>query len=130
MDSVGFNDLLIRVYAMLMRSEGHFRDEDGRFGRKIAKVVGVDKETFINRADTLSVINREDLVDDTIIAVRRLPWNEQVLCVAWLCVMASADGKMDEVDWSTIYKIYHKELHLPLREILKTQNWLTRSVLV
>jgi hypothetical protein len=44
--------------------------------------------------------------------------------------MANADGFMDKSEWQFIYKIYHKELHLPLDDIMEVQkelNMLTRN---
>jgi uncharacterized tellurite resistance protein B-like protein len=129
MEPIGFKDILTRLYTMLMWSDGHFVDKDFSFIRKMSKVVGLDQESFLAHVKLLAIIPREELVYDTITAIRQLPWDEQVLCVAWLCAIANWDGRIDETEWRIIYQIYHKELHLPLKEIIKTQNWLAKSLL-
>jgi len=43
-----------------------------------------------------------------------------------LCVVANGDGFMDKTEWQLIYRIYHKELNLPLEEIFKVQKELNR----
>ncbi len=125
---VAFSDMLIWLYAMLMRAEG--KDQGGLFGRRIAHAVGLDPEFFVSEAEKVALIPKDELLDDTLRTIKTFEWNEQVLCVAWLCAIASPDGKIDEADWNLIYKIYHKELKLSLREILKTQNWLRKSLVM
>ena len=46
--------------------------------------------------------------------------------MAWLCVVANADGFMDKAEWHFIYDIYHKSLNLPLDEIMVVQKQLNQ----
>jgi len=45
-----------------------------------------------------------------------------------MCVVANADGFMDRAEWQLIYKIYHKELGLPLNEIFSVQKELNKLI--
>ena len=58
--------------------------------------------------------------------LRKLSKEQQIRCIAWMCVIANADGFMDRKEWQFIYKIYHKELNISLDEIMKVQNELIR----
>ena len=51
-----------------------------------------------------------------------------IRCIAWLCVLANADGFMDRAEWQFIYKIYHRELQLPLDVIMGVQKELMRKI--
>jgi hypothetical protein len=42
-----------------------------------------------------------------------------------MCVLANSDGFMDKSEWQFIYKIYHKELHLALDDIMHVQKELS-----
>jgi hypothetical protein len=59
--------------------------------------------------------------------LRLLKRPEQIRCIAWLCVLANSDGFMDRAEWQFIYKVYHKELKLPLDEIMEVQKQLAYS---
>ena len=54
--------------------------------------------------------------------LKKLDHKKQARCVAWLCVIANADGFMDKAEWQFIYNLYHKELHLQLDEVMKLQK--------
>ena len=43
-----------------------------------------------------------------------------------MCVLANSDGFMDKAEWQFIYKIYHKELNLPLDSIMEVQKELAK----
>jgi hypothetical protein len=60
--------------------------------------------------------------------IRKLEQLQQIRIIAWLCVIANADGFMDRAEWQLIYTIYHKELDLPLSEIFAVQKELNRLI--
>jgi hypothetical protein len=57
-----------------------------------------------------------------------LDLKQQIRIVAWLCVVANADGFMDRAEWQLIYKVYHKELNLPLHDIFAVQKDLNKII--
>jgi len=66
------------------------------------------------------------LLRECLDGLKKLNRNQQIRIIAWLCVVANADGFMDRAEWQLIYRIYHKELNLPLEEIFKVQKELSR----
>jgi uncharacterized tellurite resistance protein B-like protein len=60
--------------------------------------------------------------------LKQLNYKQQVRIIAWMCVIANADGFMDRGEWQLIYKIYHKELNLPLHDIFAVQKELNKKI--
>jgi uncharacterized tellurite resistance protein B-like protein len=61
-------------------------------------------------------------------AIKKLNVKTQIRCIAWLCVVANADGFMDKKEWMLIYKVYHTELGLRLDDIMLVQKELNAFV--
>jgi uncharacterized tellurite resistance protein B-like protein len=111
---------------MLIYSDGKVNDGEISLGKKMIQNEGIVESEFNNLLESLkgkefSIIYRECVAD-----LKRLKPVEQIRCIAWMCVLANSDGFMDRAEWQFIYKIYHKELHLPLDEIMAVQKELTR----
>jgi hypothetical protein len=68
------------------------------------------------------------LYTDALLELKKLEMKDQIRIIAWMCVVANADGFMDKNEWQLIYKIYHKELALVLSEIFSVQKELNRLV--
>jgi hypothetical protein len=62
------------------------------------------------------------------IGLKNLNVKQQIRIIAWLCVVANADGFMDRGEWQLIYNIYHKELNLPLHDIFAVQKELNKKI--
>lgn len=88
---------------------------------------GIDEKYFFSQIKLLEVNNQNALLPEAILHLKKLSRDEQIRCIAWLCVIANSDGFMDKAEWQMIYKIYHKELQLPLEEIMKVQKGLAQS---
>jgi hypothetical protein len=68
------------------------------------------------------------LYAETIVALKQMSSKDQVRSIAWMCVIANADGFMDRSEWQLIYTIYHKELNLPLHDIFAVQKDLNKKI--
>ena len=128
LESVGYKDILIDLFAMSVSFEEDLNERDASLARKMARIIGVEQDYFLSQVKKRTIVPPEDLFQKTVSSLKELQWNEQILCMAWLCVVANYEGNISEQDWRLIFNIYHKELPLPLREIIKTQNWLTRQI--
>ncbi len=90
------------------------------------KAEGIDESRFNSLLDKLKVKKQEDIYRDSIVAIKKLDVKSQIRCIAWLCVVANADGFMDKKEWMLIYKIYQGELNLKLDDIMRTQKDLNK----
>lgn len=123
---MNYKAVLTQLYYILIFADGHVNDHERASGKWLAKVEGIDFEEFSVQLELLKSRDASVLLTDSIKALKKLSRNEQIRIIAWLCVIANGDGFMDRSEWQTIYRIYHKELNLPLEEIFKVQKEINR----
>lgn len=113
---------LIKLYFLLVNADGEVNEREIALGHQMAKVEGFGENEFILALEQLKKRNPSNILDESIEEIKKLDHPRQIRCVAWLCVVANADGFMDKTEWQFIYRIYHKELGLNLDEIMKAQK--------
>ena len=123
---MNFKAIIIRLYYMLIYSDGKVNQGEISLGKKMIETEGISDAEFNTQIESLkkkdaSVIYKECLAD-----LKRLKPDLQIRSIAWMCVLANSDGFMDKTEWQFIYKIYHKELHLPLDNIMEVQKDLAK----
>jgi uncharacterized tellurite resistance protein B-like protein len=123
---MNFKAVLTQLYYILIFADGHVNDHERASGKWLAKTEGIDFDDFSVQLEMLKSRDVSVLLTDCIRALKKLSRNEQIRVIAWLCVIANGDGFMDKKEWQTIYRIYHKELNLPLEEIFKVQKEINR----
>lgn len=123
---MNYKAILTQLYHLLIHADGQANDHERTSGSWLAKAEGIDAEDFRVQLELLKSKDSTTLLTDTIKALKRLDKNQQIRIIAWLCIVANGDGFMDKAEWQLIYKIYHKELNLPLEEIFKVQKEINR----
>jgi uncharacterized tellurite resistance protein B-like protein len=123
-----YNTLLTRLYFLLVHADGSVNEKELSTASKMVKVEGINEEEFNVQIALLKAKDRDSLFTETMIALRQLSSKDQVRIIAWMCVIANADGFMDRSEWQLIYKIYHKELNLPLHDIFAIQKELNKKI--
>ena len=125
---MNFKEVLTRLYFILICSDGNVNEKEVSYGRKMVETEGIDEKYFFSQIKLLEVNNQQGLLPEAINNLKKLGRDEQIRCIAWLCVIANADGFMDKAEWQMIYRLYHKELDLPLDEVMKVQKSLAASI--
>jgi uncharacterized tellurite resistance protein B-like protein len=123
-----FKEVLTKLYFILICADGKVNEKEVSYGRKMVEAEGIDETYFFSQIKLLEVGSQQALLPNAIAHLKKLNRDEQIRCIAWLCIIANSDGFMDKTEWQIIYKIYHKELQLPLDEIMKVQKTLNQSV--
>lgn len=123
---MNYKAVITQLYYTLISADGHVNDHERASGKWLAKTEGIDPEDFGVQLELLKSKDKNVLLTDCIKALKKLSRDEQIRIIAWLCVIANGDGFMDKAEWQLIYKIYHKELNLPLEEIFKVQKEINR----
>lgn len=123
---MNFKEVLTKLYFILICADGHVNEKEVSMGRKMVGAEGIDEQYFLSQIKLLEADNQQAKLPEAIAALKKLTKEEQIKCIAWLCVVANSDGFMDKAEWQMIYKIYHKELKLSLDEIMKTQKELAK----
>ncbi len=123
---MSYKSILTQLYYILIYADGHVNDHERLSGKWLANTEGINGEEFRVELELLKSKDKAVLLTDCIKALKKMDRNQQVRVVAWLCVVANGDGFMDKTEWQLIYRIYHKELNLPLEEIFTVQKEINR----
>jgi len=122
-----YKTILTQLYFILINADGHVNEHEWSSGKNLVAAEGLEEEEFRVQLELLKSKSKPLLLEECIKSLKKLDRNRQIRMIAWLCVVANGDGFMDRSEWQVIYKIYHKELHLPLEEIFKVQKELNRQ---
>jgi uncharacterized tellurite resistance protein B-like protein len=118
--------ILTRLYFMLINADGKVDEKEIVAAKQMVRAEGMNEHDFRQQMITLRSYDQDALFVETLSGMKNLEQNEQVRIIAWLCVVANSDGFMDRTEWQLIYRIYHKELGLPLHDIFEVQKKLNR----
>ncbi len=122
---MNYSTIITKLYFILIYADGHVNEHELASGKSIVKAEGIDEEEFRVQMELLKSKDPSVLLLDCLQGLKKLDRKQQIRIIAWLCLVANGDGFMDKTEWQLIYKIYHKELHLPLEEIFKVQKELS-----
>jgi tellurite resistance protein len=125
---MSYNTLITRMYFLIAFADGNFDQKEILMGKQLVRSESLDENEFNVQLQLLKTRDRAQLLVESIEALKKLDLKLQVRVVAWMCVVANSDGFMDRTEWQMIYKIYHKELGLPLYEIFAVQKELNKLV--
>ena len=113
---------LIKLYHLLINADGDVNEKELTTGKQMTKVEGINEFEFDHIIDSLKKRNPRVVYSECVEELKKLNPATQVRCIAWLSVIANADGFMDRTEWHFIYQLYHKELSLRLDEVMKKQK--------
>jgi uncharacterized tellurite resistance protein B-like protein len=123
---MNFKSIIIRLYYMLIYSDGKVNQGEVSLGQKLIQAEGISEAEFNAQLDALKKKDSNVIYKECLADLKRLKPELQIRSIAWMCVLANSDGFMDKAEWQFIYKIYHKELHLPLDNIMEVQKELAK----
>jgi uncharacterized tellurite resistance protein B-like protein len=115
-----------KLYYMMINLDEKVNDKELSLGRQMVTIEGFSETEFTRQLERVKLLDANALNNEILSDLRKLTKVQQIRCIAWMCVIANADGFMDKKEWQFIYKIYHKELQISLDEIMKVQNELIR----
>jgi uncharacterized tellurite resistance protein B-like protein len=127
---MNYKAAVTQLYFLLIHTDGKVNQGEIALGKKMIEAESISEPEFTSKLELFRGMDAATVYKQCIANLRTLQTKQQIRCIAWLCVMANADGFMDKSEWQFIYKIYHKELHLPLDDIMEVQkelNMLTRN---
>lgn len=111
---------------MLIIADGTISEKEITSGDHMINIESLNETEFKVQMSSAKSKDQALLLNECLSGLKKLNRNQQIRIIAWLCVVANADGFMDRAEWQLIYRIYHKELDLPLEEIFKVQKELGR----
>lgn len=123
-----YHSTISGLYYLLIGADGHVNEKELLLGKKMVLAEGFEEARFLSTLDQFKDLDKTLLYNNCLAGLRKLDRDRQIRCVAWMCVIANADGFMDKEEWILIYKIYHNELHLSLDDVMKTQKVLNKML--
>ena len=123
---MNFKAVIIRLYYMLIYSDGKVNQGEVSLGKKMIETEAISEIDFNTQLEALKKKDTSTIYKECLADLKRLKPELQIRSIAWMCVLANSDGFMDKAEWQFIYKIYHKELQLPLDSIMEVQKELAK----
>ena len=123
---MNFKTVIIRLYYMLISSDGKVNQGEISLGKKMIEAEGITNNEFNSQLESLKNKDTAAIYKECLADLKKLKPELQIRSIAWMCVLANSDGFMDKSEWQFIYKIYHKELNLPLDNIMEVQKELAK----
>jgi len=123
-----YNATITSLFFLLIYADGEANEKEISRGKQMMLAEGIDEKKFNSLIESLKTKKNENIYSDCINGLKKLNKEKQIRCIAWLCVVANADGFMDREEWMLIYKIYHTELNLVLDDIMKVQKHLNSLI--
>jgi uncharacterized tellurite resistance protein B-like protein len=120
--------VICKLYYLLAYADGSINDKEAAVAKQMIKTESISDDYFNLQIKLLNSRDKGILYSECVQELRKLDEKNQIKIVAWMCVVANADGFMDRAEWQLIYKIYHKELGLPLNEIFSVQKELNKLI--
>ena len=125
---MNYNAIITRLYYLLIFADGIANEKELELSKKMIKAEGMTDTDFTAQLNLLKNKDPKVLYAEAVTALKKLERSSQIRAIAWMCVLANADGFMERSEWQLIYKIYHKELGLPLNEIFEVQKQLNKKL--
>jgi uncharacterized tellurite resistance protein B-like protein len=125
---MNFKSIITQLYFLLIYSDGNVNQGEISLGKKMIQAEGISEVEFSLQLEALKTKDTAQIYKECLAELKRLKQDQQIRCIAWLCVLANSDGFMHRAEWQFIYKIYHKELHLQLDIIMDTQKELNKKI--
>lgn len=119
---------LIEFSYLVSCADGNISPMEVNLGKAMAVREGVDENLYHLHLKSIASCRKEEIMERTIVGLKRLKREEQINILAWVSLIANSDGFMDVTEWKLIYRIYHDELKLELKDVLSRQNELYRLV--
>lgn len=117
-----------KLYYLLTHADGEVHKKEVEMGEKMLWHQSLNREKFNEELEELSRRDAESIFNECLTELEGFNKNDQINCLAWMCLIANADGFMDKNEWQLIYKLYHKHLDLELNEIMQRQKELNQFI--
>jgi uncharacterized tellurite resistance protein B-like protein len=119
---MNYQTVLTNLYFLLVHADGKVNESEVALGKQMIATEKMKSEEFTIQLQLLKSADQAKTFTETLAALKKFSPDKQIRSVAWLCLIANSDGFMDRSEWQFIYKIYHKELHLSMDDVLKSQK--------
>jgi uncharacterized tellurite resistance protein B-like protein len=125
-----FHTTLIKLYYLLINADGNVAETEIQIGKKMVLAEGIDTLYFDDQLKSLEGGNPRAIYREALANLKRIAREQQIRAIAWICLVANADGFMDVQEWKLIYQLYNDDLKLDIKPIIELQKQLHSAHLV
>ena len=119
---------IAKLFYLLTQADGEVNEQELAMVKLMISHEGLNENLFFQELERLDFYSREEIMADCLEEMREQQTYDQVKFIAWMCLVANADGFMDQTEWQLIYYIYHKGLGINLQEIMEKQLKLKQTL--
>ena len=110
-----------KLFYLLTRADGEVNEQELVVVRQMVSHERLNENLIFQELERLNFYPREEIMADCLEEMREQQVYDQVKYIAWMCLVANADGFMDQAEWQLIYYLYHKGLGINLQDIMEKQ---------
>ena len=114
--------MVSKLFYLTTTADGNMNAKEIAIGKKLIEDQGIQEEKFQDDLKLLENMDHEEVYRAYLEDLKNLDKNMQIYYIAWMTLIANSDGFMERNEWQLIFKIYHKELKLDLKDIMYTQR--------
>ncbi len=116
--STNFIESTISFYYLIASADGKTNQFESKMYDFLKATEGITDQESKDTLLKLNAMTDQEIFKNGVTKLNACSKEEQVKCLAWMNKLANSDGRLDDEEWSIIYKVYKKELDLTLEEIL------------
>lgn len=113
---------IAHLYYLIVQADHVIDPREQKMGAQMQKIEGIDRQAFSSLLNELQELSEEALYTHSLQLLRQCTEAQQIRIIAWISLVANADGFMAAEEFQLIHKIYHRELHIDLQAILHQQT--------
>ena len=110
-----------KLFYLLTNADGEVNEQELVVVRQMVSHERLNENLIFQELERLNFYPREEIMTDCLEEMREQQVYDQVKYIAWMCLVANADGFMDQAEWQLIYYLYHKGLGINLQDIMEKQ---------
>lgn len=122
-------ETILGLVHLVVNADGEVKEKELELVNKMIQVESLSDKDASVLLNKFKDKDTSKLFDDCIKDLKMTDRVTQINFLAWLCVIANADGFMDQEEWALIYRVYHKELNLETNEVMNRQKEINKTIL-
>ena len=123
-----YHKSLLSLYHLVVQADGELTDKEIKMGQLMRDYEDIDPGFYDTYLSSIQSAEPDKIFNDCIGSLKKCSYEDKARCIAWLSNIANVDGFMDKREWELIYKLYSKELHVDLNDIMEIQKTLPRGL--
>lgn len=120
--------MVSKLFYLITTADGIINPKELEMGVRLVQNEGLEEDKFQEELNMLKNFSQNEVYQECLQDLKKADNKMQVHYLAWLALIANADGFMEKNEWQLIYQLYHKELKLNLQDIMHAQRDLVNKI--